>query len=84
MMGSGISQVAASAGIDVVMLDRDQGKADGGKDRIDAALRRRVARGGVSDEDVRQTLSRINPSSDFGEIWAAAISSLRRSSRIQG
>ena len=68
MMGSGISQVAASAGIDVVMLDRDQGKADGGKDRIDAALRRRAARGGIPDEAVRQTLSRIRTSSDFGDI----------------
>ena len=68
MMGSGISQVAAGAGIDVVMLDRDQGKAEGGKDRIEAALGRNAARGGVSGEAAQQALSRIRPSSDFGDL----------------
>ena len=68
MMGAGIAQVAAKAGMDVVLLDRDQDRANGGKERVAGMLERQAGRGGSSREAVRETLSRIRPSSVLSDL----------------
>ncbi|MCA1665107.1 MAG: NAD(P)-binding domain-containing protein, partial [Myxococcales bacterium] len=44
-MGSGIAQVAAQSGIDVVIVDAQRDWADKGRKKIDAALDKLVQRG---------------------------------------
>ena len=58
-MGSGIAQVAAQAGIEVVLVDAQPSFAEKGKKRIGAALDRLVQKGKLGAEDREQILSRI-------------------------
>ena len=60
-MGCGIAQVAAQAGIDVVLVDAQPSLADKGKKRIEAALEKLVQRGKLSADERAQTLARIAP-----------------------
>ncbi len=68
MMGAGISLVAAKAGMDVVMVDRDQEFAEKGKERIAGILEKQVKRGRESLEFVQETLGRIKPASCVSEL----------------
>ena len=68
MMGSGISLVAAGAGIDVVMLDSDQARADRGKAGIRKILEGQARRGRASIESVEDSLSRIQPGTSYSDI----------------
>ncbi len=68
MMGSGIALVAAQAGIDVTLLDRDADAAEGGKDRAAGILSREVKRKRVTKEDSQEALGRIRPSCDYRDL----------------
>jgi 3-hydroxyacyl-CoA dehydrogenase/enoyl-CoA hydratase/3-hydroxybutyryl-CoA epimerase len=59
-MGAGIAQVAAAAGIEVVLLDSTQAAADAAKTRIAAAYAKQT---GV---DAQQRLARITVGTDLG------------------
>ena len=65
-MGSGIAQVAAQAGIEVVLLDADQAMAERGKARIADALDKLVHKGKLKAEDRAGTVERIHPASGYG------------------
>lgn len=67
-MGAGIAQVSAQAGIDVVLIDRDQDTADKGKAALNKALTDRVAKGRMSGADRDALLARIAPSADYGTL----------------
>jgi 3-hydroxyacyl-CoA dehydrogenase / enoyl-CoA hydratase / 3-hydroxybutyryl-CoA epimerase len=43
-MGAGIAEVSARAGIDVVLLDRDEESAEKGKATVEAAYKKHVAK----------------------------------------
>jgi 3-hydroxybutyryl-CoA dehydrogenase len=58
-MGSGIAQVAATAGHRVVLVDPVIGVADEARDRIAAALERLVSKGRLSRADADATLGRL-------------------------
>ncbi|MCW2412615.1 MULTISPECIES: 3-hydroxyacyl-CoA dehydrogenase NAD-binding domain-containing protein [unclassified Sphingobium] len=60
MMGAGIANVAAQAGIDVVLLDRDLASADKGKAHAQAQMQKRIGRGMTPDK-MEQALARITP-----------------------
>jgi 3-hydroxyacyl-CoA dehydrogenase/enoyl-CoA hydratase/3-hydroxybutyryl-CoA epimerase len=62
MMGAGIALVSAKAGIDVVLIDRDQASAHSGKDRC-AKLLEKTPAGKGSAQDV---LHRITATDDYG------------------
>jgi 3-hydroxybutyryl-CoA dehydrogenase len=64
-MGSGIAQVCASAGLDVLLNDRDPGRLENGLSLIEGNLGRLVSKGTISDDDSREARSRINPARDF-------------------
>ncbi|MBI4671121.1 MAG: enoyl-CoA hydratase/isomerase family protein [Chloroflexi bacterium] len=59
-MGHGIAYASTMAGIDVVMKDVSQERADAGKQKIAALLDERVARGKVSKEQKGNILARIH------------------------
>jgi 3-hydroxyacyl-CoA dehydrogenase/enoyl-CoA hydratase/3-hydroxybutyryl-CoA epimerase len=67
-MGAGIAYVSALAGIEVVLIDRDQAAADKGKGHADTLLSAAVAKGRSTPEAKAQVLSRITPTADYGAL----------------
>jgi 3-hydroxybutyryl-CoA dehydrogenase len=59
LMGSGIAEVSARAGLDVVVLEADEPTVAAGRARIETSLAQAVRRGKLSDEDREATLGRI-------------------------
>jgi 3-hydroxybutyryl-CoA dehydrogenase len=64
-MGAGIAQVAAQAGLDVVMLDADLGRAEAGKAGIARMLGKLVEKGKLDAGARDQALARITPASGY-------------------
>jgi 3-hydroxybutyryl-CoA dehydrogenase len=62
-MGSGIAQVAAAAGLEVVLVDATLELAEGGKDRIGGILAKQVEKGKQTAEERAALLGRIQPAS---------------------
>jgi 3-hydroxyacyl-CoA dehydrogenase/enoyl-CoA hydratase/3-hydroxybutyryl-CoA epimerase len=67
-MGASVGYVSARAGIDVVLIDRDQAGADKGKAHAKAALDDLVKKGRASEKDRDATLSRITATPDYNAI----------------
>jgi len=72
LMGSGIAQVAASAGFDVVVLEQDQKFLDKGFAGIEKSLSRLVERGvekgGISAEQKTATLARLQGTTNMQDL----------------
>ena len=64
-MGAGIAYVSALAGIDVVLIDRDQQTADKGKAHSQKLLTDQVNRGRATAADRDAVLARIMPTPDY-------------------
>jgi 3-hydroxybutyryl-CoA dehydrogenase len=67
-MGTGIAQVAASAGFRVRLLDVNESLAEKACQRIDSALATQVKKGKLEDSVRREILSRITPAHDFKQL----------------
>ena len=65
LMGAGISLVSAQAGIEVVLIDRDQAAADKGKAYTATYLEKGKSRGKVTAEKAEAMLSRITATPDL-------------------
>ena len=65
MMGAGIAHVAAAAGIEVVLIDRDQASAERGKEHASRQCRTAVEKGRLTAADSDRVLNRITPTSDY-------------------
>lgn len=65
MMGAGIALVAAQAGIDVVLIDRDQASADKGKAYAARVLGRAVDKGASTRDAADAVLARIAATPDY-------------------
>ncbi|MGB3796321.1 MAG: 3-hydroxyacyl-CoA dehydrogenase NAD-binding domain-containing protein, partial [Alteraurantiacibacter sp.] len=65
MMGAGIALVAAKAGIEVVLIDRDTATAEKGKSYSEKVFGKAVERGKMAQDKADATLARINPTDDF-------------------
>jgi 3-hydroxybutyryl-CoA dehydrogenase len=59
LMGSGIAEVSARAGLDVVVVEVDEPAVQAGRARIEKSLAQAVRRGKLSEEDRDSTLGRI-------------------------
>jgi len=64
-MGSGIAQVCAAAGADVVLLDIDRARLDAAIAGIAKALDRQIAKGRLDETAKTVTLARIVPALDY-------------------
>jgi 3-hydroxyacyl-CoA dehydrogenase/enoyl-CoA hydratase/3-hydroxybutyryl-CoA epimerase len=67
-MGAGIASVSAQAGIDVVLIDRDQESADKGKATIHKSLTDQVNRGRMTSTQRDAVLARIAPTADYAAL----------------
>jgi 3-hydroxybutyryl-CoA dehydrogenase len=67
-MGTGIAQVAASAGFNVRLLDVNEALAKKACARIDAALATQVKKGKLEDSVRLETMSRITPAHQFKQL----------------
>lgn len=59
LMGSGIAEVAATRGFDVIVREVDQASADKGRGRIEKSLERAVSKEKISAEDRDAALGRL-------------------------
>ncbi|KAA0930238.1 3-hydroxyacyl-CoA dehydrogenase family protein [Streptomyces apricus] len=64
-MASGIAEVFAKAGYEVVLAARSEEKAQGAKARISASLARSVGKGRMTAEAAEETLGRITPAGSY-------------------
>jgi 3-hydroxyacyl-CoA dehydrogenase/enoyl-CoA hydratase/3-hydroxybutyryl-CoA epimerase len=71
MMGAGIALVAAQAGINVILVDRDQTAADKGKSYSEKYLTDGINRGKISDKIKEETLTRILATNDYTNLSEA-------------
>ncbi len=67
-MGSGIAQVCAAAGFDVVAREIDQKFIDSGLKRIDSSLGRVVKSGKMGEEDARKARGRIRGTTALADL----------------
>ncbi|NOD29901.1 3-hydroxyacyl-CoA dehydrogenase NAD-binding domain-containing protein [Ruegeria atlantica] len=68
MMGAGIALVSAQAGIEVVLVDRDQEAADKGKAYTETYLDKGIKRGKVTAEKKEAMLARITATPDLDHL----------------
>lgn len=73
IMGSGIAQVSAQAGFDVIMVDLSMKIVQKGMNSLEKSLQRSVDKGKMSAEEKSAILSRIRPTVDLKEAKAADI-----------
>jgi 3-hydroxyacyl-CoA dehydrogenase/enoyl-CoA hydratase/3-hydroxybutyryl-CoA epimerase len=67
-MGAGIAYVSARAGIDVVLIDRDQEGADKGKQFTIDEQTKRVKRGRTTQEKADAIIGRIHATTDYNKL----------------
>ena len=68
LMGAGIAYVSANAGIDVVLIDRDQESADKGKAYSDKVVSALIAKGRAKPADKEAVLARITATPDYAAL----------------
>ncbi|APX14401.1 3-hydroxyacyl-CoA dehydrogenase NAD-binding domain-containing protein [Phaeobacter inhibens] len=68
MMGAGIALVSAQAGMEVVLIDRDQTAADKGKAYTESYLDKGIKRGKVTADKKEAMLSRITATPDLDHL----------------
>jgi 3-hydroxybutyryl-CoA dehydrogenase len=71
IMGSGLAEVAARAGYDVVVRSRSQAGADAVYTGLDAGLVKQVAREKLTEDDRQAILGRITVTDDLSELALA-------------
>jgi 3-hydroxyacyl-CoA dehydrogenase / enoyl-CoA hydratase / 3-hydroxybutyryl-CoA epimerase len=68
LMGAGIAYVSATAGLEVVLIDRDQEAADKGKAYSDKVVSSQIANGRAKTADKEALLARIKPTADYADL----------------
>ncbi|HUS21981.1 MAG TPA: 3-hydroxybutyryl-CoA dehydrogenase [Aeromicrobium sp.] len=63
LMGSGIAEVSARAGLDVVVVESTQDRVDSGLQRLEKSLQRAESRGKLGDTSAADVLGRISVTS---------------------
>ena len=65
MMGAGIAYVNAMAGIETVLIDRDQDAADKGKAHVEELLKKRLSRGQLTQDKFDALLGSVTATTDY-------------------
>ena len=68
IMGSGVAEVAAKAGFEVVLRSRTQSSADAMLAGLERSLAKQVERGKVTDDERAAALERVTAVTDLGEL----------------
>jgi len=68
LMGSGIAEVSARAGLDVVVREVDAGAVEAGQRRVTTSLDRGVRSGKLTEEDRDAALSRVGWTTDLADL----------------
>ena len=70
-MGSGIAQVCATAGLDVLLNDRDPNRLENGLAAVDGGLSRLVSKGTIDETESQAIRARIKPAHSFADLGPA-------------
>ena len=70
-MGAGIAQVAAEAGLDVLLFDPVAGATDRARDRVAGFLARKAEKGQVTAEEASAATARVNQVASLESLGAA-------------
>ncbi|MDI1282728.1 3-hydroxyacyl-CoA dehydrogenase NAD-binding domain-containing protein [Brevundimonas sp.] len=65
MMGAGIAYVQALAGIETILIDRDQDAADKGKAHVEELLKKRLSRGQITQDKFDALLGSVTATTDY-------------------
>ena len=68
MMGAGIAYVQALAGIQTILIDRDQEAADKGKAHVEELLKKRLSRGQLTQDKYDALLASVVATTDYDQI----------------
>jgi len=68
LMGSGIAEVCARAGLDVTVVEADSAAAERGRQRLDKSLQTGARRGKLTQEEADDALARVRYATDLGEM----------------
>jgi 3-hydroxybutyryl-CoA dehydrogenase len=68
LMGAGIAEVAAKAGVDVTVCDINDAAVSAGRQRIETSLQRAVKAGKLDDDAAMAALARVRFVTDIGEL----------------
>ncbi len=68
LMGSGITEVCARAGLDVMVVEVDSQAAERGRSRIESSLATAVRRGKLEEDQAEKALSLISYETDLGAL----------------
>ena len=68
MMGAGIAYVQALAGIQTILIDRDQESADKGKAHVEELLKKRLSRGQLTQDKYDALLASVVATTDYEQI----------------
>jgi 3-hydroxybutyryl-CoA dehydrogenase len=68
LMGSGIAEVCARAGLDVIVTEVDAAAAEGGQRRLATSLERAVSSGKLTADERDAALARISITTDIGDL----------------
>ncbi len=68
VMGQGIAQTIAAAGIDVLLIERDQEQIDKATESLKASMEREISRWAMTQSEMKSILTRIKWTVDKSEI----------------
>ncbi|OGU67267.1 MAG: 3-hydroxybutyryl-CoA dehydrogenase [Stygiobacter sp. RIFOXYC12_FULL_38_8] len=67
-MGQGIAQTISAAGLDVLIVERDEEQVEKSKDSLKASMEREITRWAMTQSEMKSVLSRIKWTTDKSEI----------------
>jgi 3-hydroxybutyryl-CoA dehydrogenase len=73
LMGSGIAEVCARSGVDVTVVEVDEGRAERSRRAIEKSIDRGVRSGKVSEQDREQALDRLAVSTKLEDVEGADV-----------
>ncbi|MEG8947188.1 3-hydroxyacyl-CoA dehydrogenase family protein [Rosettibacter firmus] len=68
IMGQGIAQTISAAGIDVVIIEKDEDRIEKSKENLKASMEREIARWAMTQSEMKSILSRIKWTLDRNDI----------------
>lgn len=68
VMGQGIAQTIANAGLDVLLIERDNEQIEKAKDNLKISMEREIARWAMTQSEMKSVISRIKWTTDLTEI----------------